>query len=115
MRNKFTPGPWQFYEDDDDLGVYMTDADGSCGPQVAQVLMENLELEYLAEVMPETWSNQLSQARGDGRLIAAAPDLLQILATIVEDCGYGGGGAKLCEQFLMRAKAAITKAEGEPV
>ncbi len=56
--------------------------------------------------------SKYEEANANARLIAAAPELLQILQSIVEDVGYGGGGALLCDQFLSRARAVIAKAEG---
>lgn len=49
----------------------------------------------------------------NARLIAAAPELLEIAEAIDEDIGYYGGGAKLSPHFLGRLRAAIAKARGE--
>jgi hypothetical protein len=64
--SKHTPGPWMTHKDSDGFGVYIVNDDGTCGPQVANVLWENLESE----------DGTCDQARGDAKLIAAAPDLL---------------------------------------
>lgn len=58
-----SPGEWQAYDDGTSIGIYMTDPDGTCGPQVAEVVTENLD------------SPQLDQARHDASMLAAAPTL----------------------------------------
>lgn len=47
----------------------------------------------------------------NARLIAAAPDLLEALKDLLNDCINFDGG-KLTEIFQVRATAAIAKAEG---
>ena len=91
-----TPGPWIFSEDHYGLGIYMVEADGGCGPQVAQVLTENLETETC------------DQARDDARLIAAAPDLLAACKAILKEEGM----EKQMARAVMLASEAIAKAEG---
>lgn len=60
---------------------------------------------------------ELEEALGDAHLIAAAPDLLDALRSIVEH-SQEFGGLEDAETMLVRiaekARAAIAKAEGQP-
>jgi len=94
-----TPGPWMPYEDAKSIGIYMRDDDGSCGPQVALVLTENLE------------TDTCDQARADADLIAAAPDLLAACIAVVETDGYVGSA--IMRKRIVAMKEAIAKAKGE--
>jgi len=99
--SKHTPGPWTFI------------GDGLFGGCYSDKLGDHVKYQihpFYDEDRTQGMHGQRHEA--DKRLIEAAPDLLEILATIVEDVGYGGGGAELCHQFLGRAKRAIAKAEG---
>jgi len=56
--------------------------------------------------------------RANARLIAAAPELLEILRRIwiandSKNCGIVNGEAVLCRAFADEARAAIAKATGE--
>lgn len=96
---KHTSGPWDFVEGNKDRGSQsVVRFKGQDDFPIAYVVCEAYNVKQRAEDI------------ANARLIAAAPDLLQILEAIVEDVGHGGGGAKLCEQFLVRAKATIAKA-----
>lgn len=60
-----TPGPFQLYEDNDGtIGIYITNSDGTSGPQVGLVLTETLE----SETDDQAWA--------DAQLFAGAPGLL---------------------------------------
>lgn len=97
MTTKHTLGPWMISRDyPKQIGIHGTANQYGSG---------------LVTLVPRD-DCDVDEAEANARLIAAAPDLLQILETIVEDVGYGGGGAKLCEQFLNRAKSAIARARG---
>ena len=83
---KHTPGPWRFdtYRD-------------SGRPNPGLIVADNPHGEGAEEVASITWiaGGFFAEQVANARLIAAAPELLEILETIVEDAGYGGGGAKL--------------------
>lgn len=79
--NKFSDGPWQTHRDPNgEIGIYMTDPNGTCGPQVCKVLVENLER--------ETDSDE--QAGADATLIAAAPLMFEICEELL--CTVGADG-----------------------
>jgi len=80
-----TPGPWKFTRDDD---VYDANDDvvgGISGPTA-------------------------SEQRANARLVAAAPDMLEVLRSLVRD------NAGVTHEYLhiirAKARAAIAKAEG---
>lgn len=93
-----TPGPWH-------LGVRPGPmVYGSKGQQIADLL---------ADLLPP------GENQANARLIAAAPDMLQILQRILRahESGNNGafmGEAVLCDAFAMEARAAIAKATGNP-
>ena len=100
--SKHTPKPWQFI------------GDGLFGGCYSDKLGDHVKYQihpFYDEDRAQGMHGQRHEA--DKRLIETAPDLLEILETIVEDTGYGGGGAVLCPQFLDRAQRAIAKAKGE--
>lgn len=93
--SKHTPGPWYFGSNERQ-------------PQIAS------ESDPRGRTIALVYDGTDDETKvANANLIAAAPELLQILETIVEDVGYRGGGAKLCKQFLSRATIAIHKAKGE--
>lgn len=99
---KYTPGPWRWI------------GDGLFGGCYSQNGIEHTRYQiHPFYDCDRTKGTHGVRHEADKSLVAAAPDLLDILETIVEDVGYGGGGAKLCEHYLGRAKAAISKAKGE--
>jgi hypothetical protein len=90
----------------------MRDDDGTCGPQVAEVLTENLD------------TSTCDQARADASLISAAPDLLGELRNIVRcferDDPYSrcqpmsGPGVKvfIADGTITRIRHLLAKVEG---
>jgi hypothetical protein len=75
----FSPGPWIAHEDRlNDIGVYMVEPDGSCGPQVARVLTENID------------DQTFDQARADAALIAASPAMFEICEELCCTVGEDG-------------------------
>lgn len=72
MANR-TPLPWKSNEDSCSIGIYMLDKDGSCGPQVAMVLTENL------------LSDNFDQARNDADFIVRACNAHDDLLNALED------------------------------
>lgn len=101
MTTKHTPGPWLVSTANHRRRIVTQKTGETIDAISGRTTMEPYLVATVSDHRP-----------ADANLIAAAPDLLQILETIVEDVGYGGGGAKLCEQFLNRAKPAIARARG---
>ncbi len=93
---RLSPGEWIAHEDDGGIGIYMREPDGTCGPQVAQVILENLVL-----------NEDLDQARSDAMLIAAAPRLLAALRYIAffSDAAIAGNPTAIRK----RAEAAVSE------
>lgn len=96
-----TPGPWRVGPVDD---TRVEDADGN---EVAQI-----DGDYN---QPDTWPLMEANAR----LIAAAPDLLKALESLLGsytdliqsgDCGFWGPEE---EEIIVTARAALSKARGE--
>jgi hypothetical protein len=95
---KHTPGPWTLDGHNLSSVIRCTvprghpDAKHTCG-----------DYETIAECGGDNW-------KANARLIAAAPDMLEALRTIVE---YGPqSGMKADAPMLIAARAAIAKAEG---
>ncbi len=82
-----TPGPWTF---DDTL------------PNRSIAITANGGIEKIAKV---------ADSFDNARLIAAAPDLLAALQTLLEVPQLHGGGTSTAFPHIKRARAAITKAE----
>ena len=83
MIEKYTPGPWTFD----------TDIRGPNGEAIGS----------------GDWEGGLSPSEGDGRLIEAAPDLLEALIDAME---WVDDNAHTTHDFS-KARAAIAKATGE--
>lgn len=92
-----TPGPWVVSSVG--IGFEVDDRDGNQVAQASQRLSDGRGRSHF----PERQAN--------GRLIAAAPDLLAALETIVER--YRGSGPVSTDD-LARAAHAIAKARGTP-
>jgi len=96
-----TPGPWQA---DEANCVFAGDIDG--------------DPTWIANCANSQSSHRapLAEAEANGRLIAAAPDLLEtlelLLYAIVE--GHTSRPDKILQNNLVDARAAIAKATGEP-
>lgn len=98
--SKHTPGPWIF---DGDL-VWAASIDG----YVANTRTEDMTSgENIAK------RDALEQIEANARLIAAAPDLLDALKSIVMSAEIGN--AAILGPLLVSARAAIAKATGEEV
>ena len=105
MSNR-TPGPWETYEFDDQIGVSGNYAD----------VADCTGLEYRFDS-----SRSRDETLANARLIAAAPDLLEALAALMDEaedifvCMADATGIDrhaLPPQFAA-ARAAIAKAEGK--
>jgi hypothetical protein len=109
--NKHTPGPWTFSKSDmfGDLRFYVAQSDAApYTPNFSDVAT------LIAETVP---SERQYIQEANARLIAAAPELLEALHTLVLVVGltafkYEGQRAVLQESVNL-ARAAITKATGE--
>ena len=94
MNRQHTKGPWQFGSSNDD-SVYKRNIGGSDGYHVAVAS-----------------SREDDEVDANARLIAAAPDLLEALQSIVDmDVAYQRGPK--VEDAVEVARAAIAKATGE--
>ena len=96
MSAQHTPGPWQTMEVGDDI-VRLAVADES-GLSVLTVVTEG-DAQFAAVY-----------SEADARLIAAAPDLLEVLQKIVNH--VDAGTAAILNRLVSEARAAIAKAEG---
>ncbi len=106
-KTKHTPGPWnvgKHYTSDQDVGLYDSVVHSLAGYQVANVT-DGLVV-----------GNE--EAKANGRLIAASPDMLQALESILEiealrtkDCNVGNVGAltELLRDIAGTARTAIDK------
>ena len=91
-----TPGPW-----------IVKPSNSRFGPKVESVVGRDFIICQTPINTAEDWSN--------AKLIAAAPDLLKTLETLIEDCEHASGSSdyNYGEFDLNDAKAAIIKAKGE--
>ena len=87
---KHTPGPWKL--DDDDAVIGITDDGGN-----------------IVCLGPEGWEKSMARWEANARLIAAAPELLEALQSIVGELDEG----EVWGSSITKAKAAIAKATGE--
>jgi hypothetical protein len=92
--SKHTPGPWEIQRDSG-LHIYITQPSDTF----------NRVPGYYAEV--RRFTTDQSQVEANAHLIAAAPDLLKVLETILE-CGSVND-----QYWVDDARAAIAKARGE--
>ena len=94
---KHTPGPWELARNDQHAGSIAT--------------LYGCEGGYI-EVWTTKWPAGVNQ-EANARLIAAAPELLEALQSIVDDhefCGNSWGDRR--EAWIATARAALAKAEG---
>jgi hypothetical protein len=100
-----TPGPWIDYEDGKgEIGIYIREDDGSCGPQIATILWENLDADVC------------DQARDDAKLLAAAPDLLSACQFIAKYAAMRiEKGDPLPPQLTTAVSRAIAISKGKPI
>ena len=94
-----TPGPWYVSLTPD------RDEEGWVGPEVYD---RDLGVFAVLDGEPETIAQPWSEA--DARLIAAAPEMLEALERLVEECGPQIIEPDLALEF---ARAVIRKARGE--
>lgn len=96
MKTKHTPGPWKTIEHGwSQTGIY---ADG------AQIAI----IDIYDEATEENQNELEARTAANARLIAAAPDLLDALKTVVEFYSYAELGP------IAAAREVISKATGEP-
>lgn len=93
----FTPGPWAIARTNS--GTFIRKADGSPPGYLAEVRAVRSEKQCLA----------------DARLIASAPELLEVLEamTVLAEGPTGGVTQQQKREVLAKARAAIAKARGE--
>jgi hypothetical protein len=96
MSNR-TPGPWETYEFDDQIGVSGNYAD----------VADCTGLEYRFDS-----SRSREEILANARLIAAAPDLLEALKALLFNATHGNG-LEAHYRAQDDARAAIAKAEGK--
>ena len=106
---KHTPGPWEATSRPDGrmtgtvYGIRHS-SEGCKGGEFAEV--------HALHVTQEAYDT----AQASARLIAAAPDLLEILKSVevmLDGCGYGGSNRTTENKHLRSIRAAIAKAEGK--
>ena len=100
---KFTPGPWTFdWEDDNRTWAIVKSPTGK--------IVANVNTESGPDIAPLVSDKMPAQA--NAQLISASPDLFEALKIILE---YPYGDASPLDDPLVmeRARAAISKAEGE--
>lgn len=93
MSAKHTPGPWKVVKDDF-LGIRIKQSDGG-------------DIRSIAEILKHPPGGVLGE--NNARLIAAAPDLLEALKAVLNNCLDSQSLADAYKQ----ARAAIAKAEGQ--
>lgn len=82
----FTPQPLMAFRGEKSVGIFRLERDGSCGPEVAEIVLETIEVDDDQEAM--------DYAFAEAQHMAAATDLLEMLdnvTAIVETmlCTYG--------------------------
>lgn len=110
MSEKHTPGPWTLE------APWRVVANGIniASTWTRRVDEERLDgeswLDMRTRVQP-TLEAVKAEAEANARLIASAPDLLEALEDLLNDCINFDGG-KLTDAFLVKAARAIAKAKG---
>lgn len=107
MEIKYTPGPWVVGASDFLEQWVCIDAPNG-DPDLDYKSWEGLAMAYGCEESP---SKGLEKAKANAQLIAAAPELLEALAEVV-NAADGEGWSQL-DPSLSKARAAIAKAKGE--
>jgi len=98
---KHTPGPW-FYEVEQ-MNGYSFNVVDDFQTQVAEVARWN------EEDAPEL----LEQSEANAQLIAAAPEMLALLKTLLENCALINKTGLDKTRYRQAVKALINKIEGE--
>jgi hypothetical protein len=91
---KYTPGPWQFNEEN-----------GRIADQ------KNDPVAYISGRARQFGKERLTTPSFNGRLIAAAPELLEALEALLDISPVATNGGD--KEIHRRAEAAIRKAKGE--
>lgn len=108
MKNEHTPGPWTRKEGE----RFKHD-------QSAGVRTQNGT--YIAAALDLNQTDRDAEVEANARLIAAAPELLQALLTVLDQVDYVAGncrvnemvGAVLPEEVITLSRAVISKVKGE--
>ena len=98
--SKHTPGPWSVYEDCNKVAAHKAKfpAVGTMGT-------------YYTESITDDRGEFYNPA--DALLIAAAPDMLEALQSLIA-CDFGANGwTETAEQAAIKARTAVLKATGE--
>ena len=98
---RFTPGPWEFLE------AYSHDDEYSASRPLTVCSDSNDDLANVFSSNDSTVSIARDQAIANAHLIAAAPDLYEALAVVVQEWG------RPYSPDWNRARAALAKARGE--
>ena len=101
MKTQHTPGPWTIHADTDGWPLVMSG--GVAGRIVANVNPQSCPDESSAPEFVEM------PCEANARLIAAAPELLEALQSVLENCLDSEG---LCAAHA-KARAALAKTTGE--
>lgn len=104
---EFTKGPWQ-YSNDPLQAVWATTYAGEM--MVCQLRGWGHLTGTAALKLPERESAAIQDA--NGRLVSAAPELYEALLSIAESAADGRECPEWLQERLVRANAALAKAEG---
>jgi hypothetical protein len=100
MKTLHTPGPWAIEKEK---------------TQGRILIRDNSEDETFVATIPHHWI----KSKANARLIAAAPELLEALKSVVEKLDISGNMSIAAKEYygevIAKATAAIAKATGEPV
>ena len=94
-KEKFTPGPWEMYEV----------LDHNDNPRVGVHTHPDQETIYEED-------GATREDRANSHLIAAAPDLYEVLSDTVQFIGWDEAPETQIERILDRIEAALVKARG---
>ena len=100
MQSSFTPGPWAVVEHDHAICIRTESPSKTKYGASRYAAIGGFD---------RNDSAQLEEARANARLIAAAPELLEALQSVLDNCLDSEG---LCAAHA-KARAAIAKATGE--
>ncbi len=110
---KFTPGPWEYCE------MNQEHFDNFCGPFGAIepcVKIGSSIIKLRCFVLPGTSGEEIGEWKANANLMAAAPDMYEALKFLVEAVTYidnePGESRGAFEIAVERAEAALTKAVG---
>ena len=95
--NKHTPGPWSWYTDYNEDNVFAVWVEA---PDVTRKTANIC-------VADCSWAELLEEAEANAALIAAAPDMYEVLEDLLKYKGV------MSDESVARARSAIAKARGE--